>query len=263
MLEPKNIFAQSITLYEFVALWALDLNVDLTNLASRRKINHHHSSLVEYCLPKPPDVFERQKRLEERYDTVRRSNGIGIISPPSSDEEKHQSFIESLTEQLFWDEKLNDFPERENIEPTYTHHYFEKTTNTVNENDEFSIEFFSYKLTKLIDWVLTYSIPPKEIPEWVLEYKNPIEVPDGHVLIRSLPKLLQLVIQAHLNFDWKTVDHTSTRGKQDFKKSAEKFLKDNAISMKIPHSDNNKRQEIGLSNTTIATFLLAIKPDEE
>lgn len=233
MLNPKNNLEQTVTLYEFVALWCSESNLDLSNISNRRKSEYHHSSLASYYLPTPPEILEEEEKLMETYNIVRTSRREDIITKPPLDSDRVKTFEEELIEQLLHDEKFEDFPDRQNIVPTYTHNYMEHLAGSFSDKKEFIVDFYSYKLCKLIDYSFNYDIPPEKIPDWVKQYRNPVELPTGFLEIEKLPKLIQLAISGFKHFDWDNIKPNTPKDK--YRTQAVNYLNAEAKKLSINH----------------------------
>jgi hypothetical protein len=238
MLQAKNNFDLSVTLYEFVGLWDDETEVNLSNISNKRESEYHHGSLAIFYLPTPPEVLAEEEKKMTIYNIVRNADGQKIIEKPPVDNERVKSFVEELIESLLHDEKYDGFPKRQNIEPTYKHDYIAHLAVSFSTKEEFTRDFYSYKLCELIDWVYKYSIPEDEIPDWVKEYQKPPKLPAGLVEIETLPKLIQLAINAHQNIDWNIQNTKSSKiitsnlkselNKEAIKLELENFMDDNS-----------------------------------
>lgn len=290
MLDPKNKTEQPVTLYEFVAMFCNEFKLSLDSLVNHRRRELHHEVLVSMLIKKPLHIMKHEQKQVELIDLIKhrdnlskedklfetniekayfekRNKSIKSFNSEQNefymDEEtaadllpEEEAFSSYLMTQLLSDESLDEFPKRLSPLPTYTHNFnaigLASLVKFENENKQ---EFYSYKLSELIEWIFeNYTPPTSELSDWVIESRQSQQVPEGFIEIKSLPKLIQLTINAHSNIDWK---YQLSRGSKKYTEVLENTLNEEAKKLELESfMDDNDC----LSGKLLAQLIRIINP---
>jgi hypothetical protein len=254
-IKSDSILEQSVTIYEFIGI--LFGYKDIENVSTdRNNWKNYHDHYVELLVLRKNNAELKEFENSNTPEKVKLGNSMS-----------------GLMQQLMSDEQSTDFPETQGNQPLYTYdnrpvvdesYLIQKADGitwfcTIYNTEHQVIQFSGYKVKDLVNWCNEhYTFALEKLPHWF----TPMSAPIGYVEVATLPRLLQLAIEAHQHFDWIDTDLDSHQGKLQFRQKADAFFKKRAEVLKIQNTKlTNNGDEFGISKNTAETLKLIIKPD--